>query len=104
MLLDSTTPERFKERIERYQQECKQLIPVYVEPERGRYFSEVFREEVRGKMEDGRCERVLTTYLDNDDALNVGFVEDVQRRATKLNDETFIYYGSDYQLFTVLAI
>lgn len=44
--------------------------------------------------------RVLTTYLDNDDALNIHFIEDLQRRAADLSDGTFIYYRDGYQLFT----
>ena len=126
VLLDSTTPEKFKERIAEYQRECKQLIPVYVEPEKGRYFAEIFRQEVvkrlgckgyRLKVKGYRNEdselstdsqhstlnttqRILTTYLDNDDALNVRFVEDIQQRALGLRDGTFISYTDGYQLYT----
>ena len=122
VLFDSSTPERFKERIAEYQQECKQLIPVYVEPERGRFFSEIFRQEVEKRLiskqnnnyqelensrigitskrtEDSKL-RVLTTYLDNDDALNVRFVEDIQQRAATLSDETFINFTVGYQFYT----
>lgn len=100
ILFDSTTPERFKERFGEYERECPQLIPVYVEPEKGWSFAEIFRNEVRRKMEEGKCERVLTTYLDNDDALNVRFVEDLQKRAASLSDGTFIYYNDGYQFYT----
>ena len=44
--------------------------------------------------------RVLTTYLDNDDALNVRFVEDLQNRVQSLPNGTFIYYTDGYQYFT----
>ena len=44
--------------------------------------------------------RVLTTYLDNDDALAVGFVEDVQKRAAEFPDGTFISYTDGYQYYT----
>ncbi len=100
VLFDSTTPERFKKRVDEYQNDFPQLIPVFVEPENGRYFAQIFREEVRHKMDDVRGGRVLTTYLDNDDALDIHFVEDIQRRASSLPDGTFITYDSGYQLFT----
>lgn len=119
VLFDSTTPEKFKERIVEYQKKCPQLIPVYVRPERGRLFAQIFKDEVvkrvQGvqaiqKVQDSSriCElenpgsqlKVLTTYLDNDDALHVHFVEDIQRRAASLPDETFITYDSGYQFFT----
>lgn len=102
VLFDCSTPERYKERIKELQAKCPQLVPVFVEPEKGRYFAQIFLEEVRRRMDDGRggCQRVLTTYLDNDDALNIHFVEDLQRRAADLSDGTFIYYRDGYQLFT----
>lgn len=120
VLFDSTTPERFKSQIANYQKECPQLVPVYVEPQNGRYFAEIFREEVVSRLKNqefenerislantddtdytDKCfERVLTTYLDNDDALNVHFVEDLQQRASSLSDGTFVFYTNGCQFYT----
>lgn len=97
VLFDSTTPSHFKDKIEGYKQECPQLIPVFVEPEQGRYFADIFRREVISRLS---ARRVITTYLDNDDALNVKFVEDVRKRALTLNDGTFINYTHGCQLYT----
>ena len=97
ILFDSTTPEKFKIKIDEYQKECPQLIPVYVEPKKGRLFAEIFREEVAKRV---TTERVITSYLDNDDALNVRFVEDLQQRVQSLPDDTFIFYTNGYQFFT----
>ncbi len=97
VLFDSTTPEDFKARIEVFQKECPQLIPVFVEPENGRYFADIFRKEIVKRL----CgKRVVTTYLDNDDALNVIYCEDLQRRVSLIDDDTFIYYDEGYQYFT----
>lgn len=90
------TPDSFKERITCYQQDCPQLIPVIVEPENGWRFAEIFREEIVKRL---KAERVLTTYLDNDDALNVRFVEDIQERAAEVSDGTFINYDDGYQYY-----
>ena len=46
VLFDSTTPEPFKKKIEDYKKECPQLIPVYVEPQDGQRFAQIFREGV----------------------------------------------------------
>lgn len=104
VLFDSSTPQRFKSRIAEWQKECQQLRPVFVEPEKGRYFAEIFRREVCLRLALRQAQdqqgRVLTTYLDNDDALSVRFVEDVQQRVTALADGTFIYYTDGYQFFT----
>lgn len=121
VLFDSTTPDAFKARIGEWQKGCSQLIPVYVESKDGHRFAQIFREEVvqmlglNQELENSRYSstntddtnhtdkcfnRVLTTYLDNDDALSIHFVEDLQRRAADLSDGTFIYYRDGYQLFT----
>lgn len=97
VLFDTSTPDSFKEKIQEFQNRCPQLIPVYVKPEDGRYFAEVFRREVVKRQD---AERVITTYLDNDDALDVRFVEDIQNRVAQLADWTFIVYTHGYQLFT----
>lgn len=97
VLFDSTTPQEFKEKIAGYQRACPQLVPVYVRPEGGQYFAQIFRDEVVERV-DG--ERVITTYLDNDDALSVRFVEDLQNRVRSLSDGTFVYYTEGYQFFT----
>ena len=99
VLFDSKTPDSFKERISELQTKCPQLIPVFVEPEQGRYFAEIFRKEVTFRLSK-RSERILTTYLDNDDALDIHFVENIQRHASELSDGTFIYYTEGFQFFT----
>ena len=97
VLFDSKTPDSFKEKISAFQEKCPQLIPVFVEPQNGRYFSEIFRREVVSRL----CEeRVITTYLDNDDALDLRFVEDVQQRAENCDGGTFLFYSHGYQFFT----
>ena len=98
VLFDSTTPDEFKTRIVEFQNRCPQLTPIYVEHQDGRYFARIFGEEVRKRLDSS--ERVLTTYLDNDDALNIHFVEDIQNRAQSLINGTFITYIDGYQFYT----
>ena len=97
VLFDSTTPEEYKDRIEQYTKECPQLLPVFVYPYKGRYFAKIFRNEVIKRLNGSR---VITTYLDNDDALSVHFVEDLQKRAESLSDGTFLNYIDGYQYYT----
>ena len=121
VLFDSTTPDTFREKITEWQKSCPQFVPVYVEPRNGRYFAEIFRKEVIRRFKGSSTSeaeepsasasassasvqefkgRLLTTYLDNDDALNVRFVEDIQQRMQSLVDGSFIYYTEGYQYFT----
>ena len=91
------TPEKFKARIEDYQNVCPQLTPVFVESENGKYFAEIFRREIVKRL---RAKRVISTYLDNDDALNIGFIENLQSRSLSVSDGTFFYYDEGYQFYT----
>ena len=96
VLFDSETPLEFKERVERFKTVCPQFIPVFVEPSMGKYFARIFRASV---VERVHSDRVITTYLDNDDALSINFVEDIRRRAECFPDGTFIYYSDGFQFF-----
>ncbi len=97
VLFDSTTPERYLAKVEKYQKECPQFVPVFVEPQKGRYFADIFREAIAKRL---NVKRVISTYLDNDDALNVRFVEDLRQRASSVTDGTFFYYDEGYQYYT----
>lgn len=97
VLFDSSTPERFKKKIAEYKRKCPQFTSVFVEPENGRYFAEIFRTEIVQRL---KANRVITTYLDNDDALNIRFVEDLQHRVVEVADGTFFYYNVGYQYYT----
>lgn len=97
VLFDSMTPETFKDRIVDYEKACPQLKPIFVEPDQGRFFAEIFRKEIVKRL---NAKRVISTYLDNDDALNIGFVDDLRRRVTTVCDGTFFYYDEGYQYYT----
>lgn len=97
VLFDSKTPDDYKKRISKYQSDCPQLVPVYVEPQNGRFFAQIFKNEVVKRLS---CNKVVTSYLDNDDALSVRFVEDLQQRVVTLADGTFINYTHGYQFYT----
>lgn len=98
VLFDSKTPDSFKEKITCYQKECPQLFPVFVEPEKGRFFEKIFQDEIVKRL---KAKRVISTYLDNDDALNVSFVQDLHKRVSSVSDGTFFYYDEGYQYYTV---
>lgn len=97
VLFDSRTPDAYKVRIGQWQAKCSQLIPVFVQPAEGRYFASIFRQEVIKRI---KAPKVITTYLDNDDALDIRFVEDLQARALKARVGQFINYTDGYQYYT----
>lgn len=68
VLFDSETPEFYKKKIQHYQNICKLFCPCFVEAYKSRYFVSVFREEIQKRIEKN-TNLLITTYLDNDDAL-----------------------------------
>ncbi len=101
ILFDSRTPEEFKKRIEIDQNRCPQITPVYVEPNEGQNYAKVFQSSVVKCLNGGR---IISTYLDNDDALDIHFIGDLQKRAADLTDGTFISYSSGFQYFTEFGL
>ena len=97
ILFDSKTPEKYKEKIESLRNDYPQIIPVYVKPEYGRFFADIFRMEMEKRL---KAKRVISTYLDNDDALNCRFVEDLHKRVPLVGDGTFFYYDEGCQYYT----
>lgn len=98
ILFDSSTPKVYKERITQWKAKCSQLIPVFVQPADGRNFASIFRQEVVKRLKTSS--KVITTYLDNDDALDLRFVEDLQSRALTASVGQFIIFADGYQLYT----
>lgn len=101
LLLTTETPQEYKDKVEAYRSVCPQITPVYVKPEHNRQFAGVFASVVRRKA---AAERIITTYLDNDDCLARNFVEDVQARMTALPDGTFLYYRHGYQYYSEYSL
>ena len=101
LLLDNGTPDEYRKRMEEYKVMCPQMNPVYVAKEQGRHFADVFRKEV---AERTVADRIITTYLDNDDCLARDFVKDVQERYASLPDHTFLSYADGYQLFSEFGL
>jgi len=101
ILFDSETPARYKDRIKAFAKDCPQLTPIYVKPEYGSCFRQIFREVVVSRL---KGDRVITTYLDNDDALNVDFVGDLQGRVKDIEDNTFVCYPDGLQYFTGIKL
>ena len=101
LLVNDETPEEYREKIESYKAICPQINVVYVKHEHNRRFAEVFRQAVQKRVS---ADRVVTTYLDNDDCLGKTFIADVQSRFKDLPDKTFLYYREGYQFFTEFGL
>lgn len=101
VLFDSETPEFYKKKIQHYQNICKLFCPYFVEAYKSRYFVSVFREEIQKRIEKN-TNFLITTYLDNDDALHKNYIEEIQQMEVKR--PTFVSYVYGIQYYTELNI
>ena len=97
LLLDANTPETILQRLDRHKLACPQIRLIKVKSELGRYFARVFQDVVQecllkyGANENDTC---ITTYLDNDDCIERGFIEDVQKRCSALTPYNIAHKGN----------
>jgi len=102
LLLDDSTPEKIVERLDKLREECPQMELCKVPVQYSQHFAELFQKYVQRGM--GEADKVLTTYLDNDDALSVDYVERVQAAAAKCQGRTVLTFAEGCQYFTGMRI
>ncbi|MBO4826195.1 MAG: hypothetical protein J5506_03015 [Prevotella sp.] len=122
VLFDRQTPLQFRDRLNSCREQCPQLLPIFVRSDGGRLFRKVFREVIAHDLDEKNGKnaqsdsnpqhptsntqhlKVITTYLDNDDAISTDYVERVQQAAQSLGDRTYITFFYGLQYFTDLNI
>ena len=102
-LFDKDTPELFQEKIRKYHQEWNAFLPYYCGEKETKHFQDYFRHLVY-KNADLSQEGLLTTYLDNDDALHKDFVKEVQLKTKDLKYNTIISYQYGLQYYEEMNI
>jgi len=103
ILMDKQTPEIYRERMHRDIEGMENVNVIGVRPQAGWAFQRIFSEVVEANRDKGE-KRVVTTYLDNDDALKLDYVEKIQAEAAETADKTFIAYAYGLQYYTELNI
>ena len=101
VLFDESTSEGYRSRINEYKEQCKQFLPVFVGEKWHHNFIAVFRGVIKKLCTESgeNFDMLLTTYLDNDDALATDFVEDIQTRVVNFSTGTFLNYSTGLQYF-----
>lgn len=100
VLFDEETPKSFLERFRNLKKRIPGLRILLVKKFVGYYFIQVFQnfilDDLRQKGKED--ETVVTTYLDNDDALTNDYLKRVNKIAQNLQEQTFItfHYGVQY--------
>lgn len=103
VLFDRETTLPYRDLLTAFKETCPMLHPVFVRPDAGQYFTTIFQQvierDIRQDMQQGiTTDKLITTYLDSDDALASDYVATVRREAVSLPDNTYItfYYGLQY--------
>ena len=103
VLFDSETPAIYQDKMKAYKRALPSFTPYFVPARSGLYFAYIFQSIVSSKVAVG--DKVITTYLDNDDALRFDYIETVKRLAAGAGDNpTFISFKYGLQYFTSLNI
>ena len=103
VLFDSETPAIYRDKMKEYKRALPSFTPYFVPAKSGLYFAYIFQSIVSSKVAVG--DKVITTYLDNDDALRFDYIETVKRLAAGAGDSpTFISFKYGLQYFTSLNI
>jgi hypothetical protein len=97
VFFDLDTPEAFKQKIAKYHQQWLNFVPVYLDcPLPYGQFPDEVRKVVR-KYIPTDCEYLITTWLDNDDAIHRDYVQMIQDNFNKQEAET-VNFIFGYQL------
>ena len=83
VFFDSDTPRTFKDKLAEYSN-WKNFVPVFISAPTEEYHKNM-RAEIIKRMSDG-AQSVVTTRLDNDDALGIRFVETLQKLVKDKSD------------------
>lgn len=111
LLVDSQTPDSYRERMMSYRKGCPQIKYIAVKEQYGWHFANIFQQAVeellkeRGAKEGDYC---LTTYFDNDDCLNKDYVKNahdiLKQNNNFLQEDGFLVFDYGIQYYTELGI
>lgn len=83
VLFDENTPAEYRQRIAGYRRRCAQLMPFFLNPEEAQQYCTFFSGQMKNLAKKGST-YAISTRLDNDDALNIGYIQDIQRKIGEL--------------------
>lgn len=97
VFFDIDTPEDFKQKILAYSNQWENFVPVYLDcPLPYGEFPDDVRKMVRQSIPEN-CQHLITTWLDNDDAIHKDYVQMIQDNFKQQESETVNFFFG-YQL------
>mgnify|MGYP001396225196 CR=1 FL=1 len=100
-MFDIDTPNLYRARIEDYKKLVPQLIPLYMTQDETIKGNDQFLKDQIKKLLDTEDELLITSQLDNDDAIHADFVKDINNMAKKESaKDAFYIFSYGYQYYT----
>lgn len=94
VLFSSSTPDKFKQRIAKYKKDFEKFVPLFIEDTKARNFREELRKYIIENTDDD-C--IVTTRCDNDDILNIHYIDEVQNNIESGKEYILSFpYGYQY--------
>lgn len=93
VLFSASTPDTYKNRIAGYEKRYPNFTPLFIEDSKARNFREELRKYIKENTND---ECVVTTRCDNDDILNIHYIEEVQKNIQE-GTEYILSFPNGYQ-------
>jgi len=102
-LFDKDTPQPYLRKIEKYQRQCPQLQACFLSKEETVDWLEYTR-KVMSSFLNEKDEYIITTNLDNDDAIHLGMVEHMASLVNSDIHESLYSFNYGYQCFIDLGV
>lgn len=102
-LFDKNTPEYYKEKIKEYQERCPQLQACFLDKEDTLDWLGYTKNRMSEYLEP-QDEYVVSTNLDNDDAIHIDMINSVSLNINKKPEEVLYSFNYGYQYFTEIGI
>lgn len=100
-LFGSDTPPHYRERIEGYRKVCPRFVPVFYDERQTAELAVSLRASISELVDPG-ARYIVTTNLDNDDAIRRDFIRRIQSCLVPSHEPHFYSFSYGYQYFTAM--
>ncbi len=101
VLFDEHTPERYKKKIDRYAADCPQFNACYLSAAESKNYISYFSQLIKS-LANKEPKQIVTTRLDNDDAISINYIAEIQsqvEKSTSLNTDFCLSFQWGLQYF-----
>jgi hypothetical protein len=100
VLFDNDTPDIYKQKINLYKIRCEQFVPLFLNEDEAPDYVIFLNKQIKQLAVDN-CRYIISTRLDNDDAINVNYIAQIQNivRTQNIENEFCLSFKWGLQYF-----